>query len=83
MSNHNMINKAVAMLNAKYDVIPEKYTMYNGAYLILAYPPNVEDKESYLSPWYLVDADKKLVGPFSAAFDFNGFFEAVKKLRDL
>lgn len=83
MSKYSSIDKAVTLLRNKYNVIAEKYTVYNGAYLIMAYPPGVINKDQYLSPWYLVDVDKKLVGPFSAAFDLNGFFEAVKHLRDI
>ncbi len=75
--------KAVQMLKNKYEVMPEKYTIYGNSYLFLAYPPGIENKEQYLSPWYIVDVKKKLVGPFSPAFDLDNFFKSIENLRDL
>lgn len=77
------IKQAITILKNKCGVIPEKYTIYNGAYLFLAYPPNVKDKTYVLSPWYLVDLKENAVGPFSPAFDLNGFFKATENMRDI
>lgn len=77
------IKQAITMLKNKCGVIPEKYTIYNGAYLFLAYPPNVKDKTRVLSPWYLVDLKENAIGPFSPAFDLNGFFKATENMRDI
>lgn len=79
----NKLSSAVSLLKSKIKVIPEKYTKYNGAYLFLAYPPGTKNKDKCLSPYYLVDLTTKSVGPFSPAFDFDGFFEAVEKLRNI
>lgn len=83
MMRDNKLNKAIGLLKNKCNVIPEKYAIYNGAYLFLAYPPNAKDKENHLSPFYLVDVAKKLAGPFSPAFDLPGFFKATEKLKKL
>ena len=77
------LSKAIAMLTSEFPVIPEQYTKYNGAYLFLAYPKGVKDKESYLTPHYLVDLKLKEVGPFSPAFDFKGFIEAAKNMKTI
>lgn len=82
MDRKNMM-RAATMLKNECKVIPEKYTMYNGAYLFLAYPPNVKDKSRVLSPWYLVDLKDEAVGPFSPAFDLNGFFKATEHMYDV
>ena len=79
----NDLNKAIKLLKSKCNVIPEKYCMYNNAYLFLAYSPNVTNKAEVMSPWYLVDVREKVAGPFSAAFDFDGFFKATENLEDL
>lgn len=79
----NDLTKAINMLKYKYGVIPEKYTMYNGAYLFLAYPPNVKNKDSFLSPYYLVDLKDKVAGSFSPAFDIAGFFKAMSQAKDI
>lgn len=83
MNKIGALNKAISMLTKECQVIPEKYTTYNGAYLFVAYPPNVKDKERYMSPYYLVDLKLKAAGPFSPAFDLKGFFKAVETLNDL
>lgn len=78
-----MLNDAIKLLISKCGVIPEKFCIYNDAYLFLAYPPNVTNKDQYLTPCYLVDIREKVAGPFSPAFDLDGFFEAVKNLQSL
>lgn len=83
MMGNIKLNKAIGLLKNKCNVIPEKYTIYNGAYLFLAYPPNTKNKEDVLSPFYLVDVAKKLAGPFSPAFDLPGFFKATESLKNL
>lgn len=83
MIKRNTLDVAVTLLKSKCKVVPEKYTMYNGAYLFLAYPPGLKNKDLYLSPWYLVDIGEKLAGPFSPAFDLDGFFKATEKLKNL
>ena len=82
MDKKNVI-RAVTMLKNKCKVIPEKYTIYKGSYLFLAYPPNVKDKSRILSPWYLVDLNENAVGPFSPAFDLNGFSKATEHMYDV
>lgn len=76
------LSKAISMLK-KFNVIPEKYTMYNGGYLFLAYPHNVKDKSKVLSPWYLVDLKENAAGPFSPAFDLKGFFKATENMKKI
>lgn len=77
--------KAIRILKKKWNVVPEKYTMYNGGYLFLAYPPGMskEDKERSLSGWYLVDNITGKSGPVSLAFDLDGFFKAIENLKDI
>lgn len=79
----NTLNKAISMLKDKHRVIPEKYTMYNGAYLFVAYAPDVKNKDQVINPLYLVDVKRNLVGPFSPAFDLDGFFKAAEQMKDL
>lgn len=83
MIGTSSLTVAIKMLRKECEVIPEKYTMYNGAYLFLAYPPDVKDRERYMSPYYLVDVKLKAAGPFSPAFDFDGFFKVVENMKDL
>lgn len=83
MMRDKKLDIAICMLKEKCHVIPEKYSMYNGAFLFLAYPPNVKNKESYLSPYYLVDLTAKAAGPFSPAFDLPGFFKTTERLIDI
>lgn len=77
------LNIAVSLLKSKMGVIPEKYTMYNGAYLFLAYPPNVKNRDRQLSPFYLADLKTNSVGPCSPAFDLDGFFKATERLKPI
>lgn len=77
------LNKAISMLTSKFPVVPEKYTIYNGAYLFLAYPKGLEDKESCMTPHYLVDLKLKEVGLFSPAFDMKGFMAAAKNMKSI
>ena len=77
------LNKAIDMLTTKFQVVPEKYTMYNGAFLFLAYPKGLKDKGSCMTPHYLVDLKLKEVGPFSPAFDFEGFAKAAKNMKTI
>ena len=77
------LDQAIKMLTNKFPVIPEKYTMYNGAFLFLAYPKGLKDKESYMTPHYLVDLKLKEVGLFSPAFDFPGFIKAAKNMKTI
>lgn len=79
----NKLDKAIKMLKNKCDVIPEKYALYNGAYLFVAYQSNVKDKSKIINPYYLVDIKTKSVGPFSPAFDFEGFFKALEHMKSL
>ena len=83
MLRNNSLSKAVNLLKTKCKVIPEKYTSYNGGFLFLAYTPGVKNKDGILNPYYLVDLKSNAAGPFSPAFDFDGFFEAVDKMKDL
>lgn len=75
--------KAVELLKDKCKVVPEKYAIYNGAYLFLAYPRGISDKEHCMTPWYLVDLKRKSAGHFSPAFDMVGFIEATEHLKIL
>lgn len=75
--------KAAKLLKQTCNVIPEKYTIYNGAFLFQAYPPGFKNKERCMSPWYLVDLKSKAAGPFSPAFDLDGFFKATENLKNL
>ena len=79
----NNLTKAIALLTSKFPVVPEKYTKYNGAYLFLAYPKGLKDKESCMTPHYLVDLKLKEAGPFSPAFDFPGFVKASKNMKPI
>ena len=83
MKQKSKLDMAIQMLIDKYHVIPEKYTMYNGAYLFEAYPRDIKDKTQCMNVHYLVDLKYKKVGPFSAAFDFEGFFKAVENMTRL
>lgn len=78
---NDKLSRAITMLTNKFPVVPEKYTMYNGAFLFLAYPKGLKDKESCMTPHYLVDLKLKEVGPFSPAFDFEGFIKAAKNMK--
>lgn len=77
------LRQAIGMLKKNCGVIPEKYAIYEGAYLFMAYPPGTKDKDNYMTPWFLVDLKHNAAGPFSPAFDLNGFIKATKKLIDL
>lgn len=79
----NDLYKAINLLKEQCKVIPEKYTMYNGAYLFLAYPKGVMDKNKYMTPWYIVDLKRKVAGHFSPAFDLNGFILASEHLKSI
>lgn len=80
---NDKLSKAITMLTDKFPVVPEKYTMYNGAFLFLAYPKGLKDKELCMTPHYLVDLKLKEVGPFSPAFDFQGFIKAAKNMKTI
>lgn len=79
----NNLDRAKDILTSKYPVVPEKYTMYNGAYLFLAYPKGMKDKERCMNPYYLVDLKSNEVGPVSPVFDLDGFFKAVENMTDI
>lgn len=81
MNRSNDLSRAITLLKTKCKVVPEKYTMYNGAFMFQAYPPNIKDKSRCLNAYYLVDLKHKAAGPFSPAFDLDGFFEAVETMR--
>lgn len=81
MKRTNELRGAIELLKTKCKVVPEKYTMYNGAYMFLAYPPNTKDKDQWFNPYYLVDLKMKAAGLFSPAFDLDGFFEAVETMK--
>lgn len=85
MISRSNLNIAIEFLKKKFNVVPEKYCIYNNAYLFLAYPIGLKksDKEKVLSPYYLVDLTDKACGPFSPAFDLKGFFEASKNFKDV
>ena len=80
MKRVNDLARAIDLLKTRCKVVPEKYTMYNGAFMFLAYPPNIKDKSRCLNVHYLVDLKHNAVGPFSPAFDLDGFFEAVETM---
>ena len=65
--------KAMNILQKDQKVIPEQYTLYNGWYIFIAYPKNYtkKEKQTDLSPMYLVDVDNNVSGPFSIAFVIN------------
>jgi hypothetical protein len=77
----NNLSKAINLLKTKCKVVPEKYAMYNGAFMFLAYPPNIRDKSRCINAYYLVDLKNKAAGPFSPAFDLDGFFKAAETMR--
>ena len=77
----NDLSRAIDLLKTKCKVTPEKYTMYNGAFMFLAYPPNTKDKSEYFNPYFLVDLKNKAAGLFSPAFDLDGFFAAVDTMK--
>lgn len=77
----NKLDGAIRLLKKTCGVVPEKYATYNGAFLFLAFPPNTVDKTNVFNPYYLVDLKNRAAGPFSAAFDLDGFFEAVERLK--
>lgn len=81
MKQTNNLRSAIELLKTKCKVTPEKYTMYNGAFMFLAYPPNTKDKDKWFNPYYLVDLKYKAAGPFSPAFDLDGFFKAVETMK--
>lgn len=81
MIRKNDLEKAIKLLKVKCKVIPEKYTMYNGAFMFLAYPPNTKTKSDWFNPYYLVDLKYKAAGPFSPAFDLDGFIKAAETMR--
>lgn len=77
------LRKAIELLQNQMGVVPEKYTMYNGAFLFLAYPKGVKNKDECMNVHYLVDLKQKAVGPFSPAFDLDGFFKAANNFKDV
>lgn len=81
MNRSKDLNKAIDLLKNKCKVVPEKYTMYNGAFMFLAYPSNTKDKSRILTPYYLVDLTHEAAGHFSPAFDLDGFFEVVDTMK--
>lgn len=83
MIRESNLKTAVSILKEKCGVIPEKYFMYNGDFMFLAYPPNAVDKEQYISVYYLVNVKRKIAGPFSPAFDITGFFKAAENMKNL
>lgn len=81
MKRTNDLSRAVEFLKAKCKVVPEQYAMYNGAFMFLAYPPNIKDKSRCINAYYLVDLKNKAAGPFSPAFDLDGFFKAADTMK--
>lgn len=69
----SMLKCAIDLLIDQTSLIPEKYQIYNGDYLFLAYSKNATGKEKAktLSPLRLVNVKTKKVGPFSLAFVLN------------
>lgn len=83
MEKHGKLNVAIKLLTENYPVIPEKYTLYNGAYLFVAYPKGIKDRSRCMNIHYLVDLRHKAVGPFSPAFDLPGFAKATESMKNL
>lgn len=83
--NKQILVNAIEYLKAKCGVIAEEYTIYNNAYLFVAYPPNStkEYKQNCLSTLYLVDIKKRSAGPFSPAFDIEGFSKVSKNFKKI
>lgn len=79
------LRTAASLLMKKCNVVPEKYTIYNGAYLFVAFPKGMSnaEKSKCMSIHYLVDLKHKAAGPFSPAFDLDGFFKAAENFKDL
>lgn len=72
---------AVLLLKKELHVNPDKYTMYNNAFLFRAYPEGSNKQD--MSPFYLVDLRTNTAGPFSPAYDLDGFFAAASNFKDL
>lgn len=83
MIKNDALNAAIKLLTEKYPVIPEKFALYNGAYLFVAYPKNIKDKSQCMNIHYLVDLRRKAVGPFSPVFDFPGFNKAIENMKNI
>lgn len=83
MEKYGKLSAAIELLTEKYSVIPEKYTLYNGAYLFVAYPKGIKDKNRCMNIHYLVDLRHKAVGPFSPVFDLPGFNKATENMKNL
>lgn len=81
MKHSRDLSRAIEILELKCKVIPEKYAMYNGAFMFMAYPPNTKDKSKSLNPYFLVDLKHEAAGHFSPAFDLDGFFEIVETMK--
>lgn len=81
MNRSTALTRAIELLRNKCKVVPEKYAMYNGAFMFMAYPPNTKDKEDSFNPYYLVDLKREAAGHFSPAFDLEGFFKAAETMR--
>ena len=79
----NDISKALKLLTSKFKVDPVAYAPYGRALIFVAYPKGIKkiDYSKVLNPFYLVDLKNNAVGPFSVAFDLNGFDKVVPTFK--
>ena len=76
------LDNAIKRLNKKYPKLEvQKYTLYNGAFLFFAVPKGF--KGMPMDPYYLVDLEEGIVGPFAPAFDFEGFAKAADNFKEI
>ena len=77
--------EAADILLRDWDMVAQKYTLYQGAYLFVATEKNEKPSRRSVktTPLFLVDIDTKKSGPFSPAFDLDGVIEACKNLKSI
>lgn len=79
------LEKIVSRLEKKHNVTVEQYAPYRDGALFLAYPKGLSnaDKKMFISPYFLYDPATDEIGPFSPAFDFDGFFSSIEKMKPI
>lgn len=77
------VDKAMNLLLSKFEVDPIAYTLYNDGFIFAAYPKGLkkEKRKNIMNTLYLVDLKTNSAGPFSVAFDIDGFRKASENFK--
>ena len=73
--NTNNLDEAIRIVKKDCKINPDKYVPYRNGYIFHA---NTNDDMTTL---FLVDMDSKTAGPFSIAFDLDGYLKVANDFK--